>query len=165
MNKTVHTQTKQVTLWSTTNDAKQEENGSVQRDSYLSFFINLSDKERETILRNAKALCQHPWPPRRLASAFPYQRRRDPVSLVAGARTTAWTPGPLLGWKCVISTRGGVNRRFLWILHWGICQWGNSLVKNYLQRNKYSKVCIAEHKHGHHDEMKTSTEYRSVNTG
>ena len=33
-------------------------------------------------------------------------------------------------------------------------------MKNYLQRNKYSKVCIAEHKHGHHDEMKTSTEYR-----
>ena len=53
-----------------------------------------------------------------------------------------------------------MNRRFLWILHWGICGWGNSLAKNYLQRNKYSKVCIAEHKHGHHDEMKTSTEYR-----
>ena len=33
-------------------------------------------------------------------------------------------------------------------------------MKNYLQRNKYSKVCIAEHKHSHHDEMKTSTEYR-----
>ena len=29
-----------------------------------------------------------------------------------------------------------------------------------MQRNKYSKVYIAEHKHGHHDEMKTSTEYR-----
>ena len=34
------------------------------------------------------------------------------------------------------------------------------MAKNYLQRNKYSKVCIAEHKHSHHDEMKTSTEYR-----
>ena len=33
-------------------------------------------------------------------------------------------------------------------------------MKNYLQRNKYSKVNIAEHKHSHHDEMKTSTEYR-----
>ena len=33
-------------------------------------------------------------------------------------------------------------------------------MKNYLQRNKYSKVCIAEHKHSHQDEMKTSTEYR-----
>ena len=29
-----------------------------------------------------------------------------------------------------------------------------------MQRNKYSKVNIAEHKHGHHDEMKTSTEYK-----
>ena len=29
-----------------------------------------------------------------------------------------------------------------------------------MQRNKYSKVNITEHKHGHHDEMKTSTEYR-----
>ena len=29
-----------------------------------------------------------------------------------------------------------------------------------MQRNKYSKVNIAEHKPGHHDEMKTSTEYR-----
>ena len=33
-------------------------------------------------------------------------------------------------------------------------------MKNYLQRNKYSKVNIAEHTHSHHDEMKTSTEYR-----
>ena len=33
-------------------------------------------------------------------------------------------------------------------------------MNNYLQQNKYSKVNIAEHKHGHHDEMKTSTEYR-----
>ena len=32
-------------------------------------------------------------------------------------------------------------------------------MKNYLQRNKYSKVNITEHKHGHHDEMKTRTEY------
>ena len=29
-----------------------------------------------------------------------------------------------------------------------------------MQRNKYSDVNITEHKHGHHDEMKTSTEYR-----
>ena len=29
-----------------------------------------------------------------------------------------------------------------------------------MQWNKYSKVCIAEHKHGHHDEIKTSTGYR-----
>ena len=29
-----------------------------------------------------------------------------------------------------------------------------------MQRNKYSKVSISEYKHGHHDEMKTSTEYR-----
>ena len=29
-----------------------------------------------------------------------------------------------------------------------------------MQRNKYSRVSIAEHRHGHHDEMKTSTEYR-----
>ena len=29
-----------------------------------------------------------------------------------------------------------------------------------MQRNKYSEVNITEHKHGHHDEMKTSTEYR-----
>ena len=28
-----------------------------------------------------------------------------------------------------------------------------------MQRNKYTKVNITEHKHGHHDEMKTSTEY------
>ena len=33
-------------------------------------------------------------------------------------------------------------------------------MKKYLQRNKYSKVNIAEHTHSHHDEMKTSTEYR-----
>ena len=33
-------------------------------------------------------------------------------------------------------------------------------MKNYLQRNKYSKVNITEHKHSHHDEMMTSTEYR-----
>ena len=33
-------------------------------------------------------------------------------------------------------------------------------MKSYLQRNKYSDVNITEHKHGHHDEMKTSTEYR-----
>ena len=33
-------------------------------------------------------------------------------------------------------------------------------MKNYLQRNKYSKVNIAEHMHSHHDEMKTSIEYR-----
>ena len=32
-------------------------------------------------------------------------------------------------------------------------------MKNYLQQNKYSEVNIIEHKHGHHDEMKTSTEY------
>ena len=29
-----------------------------------------------------------------------------------------------------------------------------------MRRNKYSEVNITEHKHGHHDEMKTSTEYR-----
>ena len=33
-------------------------------------------------------------------------------------------------------------------------------MKNYLQRNKYSERNITEHKHSHHDEMKTSTEYR-----
>ena len=33
-------------------------------------------------------------------------------------------------------------------------------MKNYLQRNKYSERDITEHKHSHHDEMKTSTEYR-----
>ena len=33
-------------------------------------------------------------------------------------------------------------------------------MKNYLLQNKYSKVNIAEHTHSHHDEMKTSTEYR-----
>ena len=32
-------------------------------------------------------------------------------------------------------------------------------MKNYLQRNKYSKVNLTEHEHGLHDEMKTSTEY------
>ena len=34
------------------------------------------------------------------------------------------------------------------------------LNENYLQWNKYSEVNIAEHKHSHHDEMKTITEYR-----
>ena len=29
-----------------------------------------------------------------------------------------------------------------------------------MQQNKYSRVSIEEHRHGHHDEMKTSTEYR-----
>ena len=29
-----------------------------------------------------------------------------------------------------------------------------------MQRNKYSEVNVTEHKHGHHDEMKTSTEYK-----
>ena len=33
-------------------------------------------------------------------------------------------------------------------------------MKNYLQRNKYSKVNIVEYTHSHHDEMKTSIEYR-----
>ena len=33
-------------------------------------------------------------------------------------------------------------------------------MKNYLQPNKYSKVNTAEHKQSHHDEMKTSIEYR-----
>ena len=33
-------------------------------------------------------------------------------------------------------------------------------MKNYLQRNKYSEVSITEYRHGHHDEMKTNTEYR-----
>ena len=32
-----------------------------------------------------------------------------------------------------------------------------------MQRNKYSKVSITEYKHGHHDEMKTSIEYRKRN--
>ena len=36
-------------------------------------------------------------------------------------------------------------------------------MKNYLQQNKYSKINIAEHKHSHHDEMKTGTEYRKRN--
>ena len=34
-----------------------------------------------------------------------------------------------------------------------------------MQRNKYSRVSIAEHRHGHHDEMKTSTEYRKCKHG
>ena len=55
---------------------------------------------------------------------------------------------------------GRVNRRFLWILHWGICGWGNSLAKNHLQQNKYSEVNITEHKCGLHDGMKTGIEYR-----
>ena len=29
-----------------------------------------------------------------------------------------------------------------------------------MQWNKYTDANITEHKHGHHDEMKTSTEYR-----
>ena len=29
-----------------------------------------------------------------------------------------------------------------------------------MQRNKYSDANITEHKHGHHDEIKKSTEYR-----
>ena len=29
-----------------------------------------------------------------------------------------------------------------------------------MQRNKYPEVSITEYRHGHHDEMKTSTEYR-----
>ena len=29
-----------------------------------------------------------------------------------------------------------------------------------MQWNKYSRVTIAEHRHDHHDEMKTNTEYR-----
>ena len=33
-------------------------------------------------------------------------------------------------------------------------------MKNYLQQNRYSEVNIPKHKHSHHDEMKTSTEYR-----
>ena len=33
-------------------------------------------------------------------------------------------------------------------------------MKNYLQWNKYSEVNITKDKHSHHDEMKTSTEYR-----
>ena len=33
-------------------------------------------------------------------------------------------------------------------------------MKNYLQRNNYSERNITEHEHSHHDEMKTSTEYR-----
>ena len=38
-------------------------------------------------------------------------------------------------------------------------------MKNYLQLNKYSKVNIAEHTHSHHDEMKTSIEYRKRKHG
>ena len=37
------------------------------------------------------------------------------------------------------------------------------MAKNYWQRNKYSEVNITEYNHGHHDEMKTSTEYRKRN--
>ena len=77
--------------------------------------------------------------------------------LIAMCEQFPLAKGQGVAWKCVMSTRGGVNRRFLWILHWGICRWGNSLAKNYLQRNKYSEVSITEYKHGHHDEMKTST--------
>ena len=33
-------------------------------------------------------------------------------------------------------------------------------MKNYQQQNKYSEVNITEYKHGHHNGMKTSTEYR-----
>ena len=33
-------------------------------------------------------------------------------------------------------------------------------MKNYLQRNEYSKVNIEENTHSQHDEMKTRTEYR-----
>ena len=36
-------------------------------------------------------------------------------------------------------------------------------MKNYLQRNKYSEVNITVHKHSHHDEMKTGTEYKKSN--
>ena len=36
-------------------------------------------------------------------------------------------------------------------------------MKNYLQRNKYSEVNMTEYKHGHHEEMKTNTEYRKRN--
>ena len=38
----------------------------------------------------------------------------------------------------------------------------NLLVRKFLneERNKYSKVNITEHKHGHHNELKTSKEYR-----
>ena len=38
-------------------------------------------------------------------------------------------------------------------------------MKNYLQRNKYSEGSITEHKHSHHDEMKTITEYRKRKHG
>ena len=34
-----------------------------------------------------------------------------------------------------------------------------------MQRNKYSEVNITKHKHGHHDEMKTGTEYRKRKHG
>ena len=34
------------------------------------------------------------------------------------------------------------------------------MAKNYLQRNKYSEVSITVHRLSHHNEMKTSTEYR-----
>ena len=36
------------------------------------------------------------------------------------------------------------------------------MAKNYLQRNKYSEVSVTEYRHGHHDEMKTHTEYRKL---
>ena len=38
-------------------------------------------------------------------------------------------------------------------------------MKNYLQRNKYSERNMTEHKHSHHDEMKTSIEYRKRKHG
>ena len=36
-------------------------------------------------------------------------------------------------------------------------------MKNYQQRNEYSKVNITEYKHSHHDEMKTGIEYMKCN--
>ena len=33
-------------------------------------------------------------------------------------------------------------------------------MKNYVQQNKYLERNITEHKHSHHDEMKTGTEYK-----
>ena len=38
-------------------------------------------------------------------------------------------------------------------------------MKNYLQRNKYSERNITEHRHSHHDQMKTSIEYRKRKHG
>ena len=32
-----------------------------------------------------------------------------------------------------------------------------------MQQNKYSEVNITKYKHGHHEEMKTNTEYRKRN--